>query len=182
MLEEIKGFIKAEAAVAVLHADSNPIILSHRLECLAAQTALSFYCQTNKNLWVPLFWIKYLDVSFSLVVVGPCFPFCFMISLFDILSIRFLMFMLNSPNMLENTKTIFLIWTQSLSPWSVMNIFYIFNLTIWPRNFQHILKKPFLKHLIFLIFGHCVKVTWMKKITLYKNIQNIIIFLPDQKL
>lgn len=30
VLEEIKGFIKAEAAVAVLHADSNPIILSHR--------------------------------------------------------------------------------------------------------------------------------------------------------
>ncbi|XP_017481372.1 PREDICTED: protein SCAI isoform X1 [Rhagoletis zephyria] len=29
VLEEIKGFIKAEAAVAVLHADSNPIILSH---------------------------------------------------------------------------------------------------------------------------------------------------------
>lgn len=30
VLEEIKGFIKAEAAVAVLHADSNPIVLSHR--------------------------------------------------------------------------------------------------------------------------------------------------------
>ncbi|TMW42278.1 hypothetical protein DOY81_012642, partial [Sarcophaga bullata] len=29
VLEEIKGFIKAEAAVAVLHADSNPIVLSH---------------------------------------------------------------------------------------------------------------------------------------------------------
>ncbi|KAL9903018.1 protein SCAI isoform 2-T7 [Glossina fuscipes fuscipes] len=34
VLEEIKGFIKAEAAVAVLHADSNPIILSHRLSPL----------------------------------------------------------------------------------------------------------------------------------------------------
>lgn len=31
VLDEIKGFIKAEAAVAVLHADSNPIVLSHRL-------------------------------------------------------------------------------------------------------------------------------------------------------
>ena len=30
VLEEIKGFIKAEAAVAVLHADTNPIVLSHR--------------------------------------------------------------------------------------------------------------------------------------------------------
>lgn len=30
VLEEIKGFIKAESAVAVLHADTNPIILSHR--------------------------------------------------------------------------------------------------------------------------------------------------------
>lgn len=30
VLDEIKGFIKAEAAVAVLHADSNPIVLSHR--------------------------------------------------------------------------------------------------------------------------------------------------------
>ncbi len=30
VLEEIKGFIKAEAAVAVLHADTNPIIVSHR--------------------------------------------------------------------------------------------------------------------------------------------------------
>lgn len=30
VLEEIKGFIKAEAAVAVLHADSNPIVLSYR--------------------------------------------------------------------------------------------------------------------------------------------------------
>lgn len=30
VLEEIKGFIKAESAVAVLHADSNPIVLSHR--------------------------------------------------------------------------------------------------------------------------------------------------------
>ncbi|XP_037905644.1 protein SCAI isoform X3 [Hermetia illucens] len=29
VLDEIKGFIKAEAAVAVLHADSNPIVLSH---------------------------------------------------------------------------------------------------------------------------------------------------------
>ncbi|XP_037035469.1 protein SCAI isoform X3 [Bradysia coprophila] len=29
VLEEIKGFIKAEAAVAVLHADTNPIIVSH---------------------------------------------------------------------------------------------------------------------------------------------------------
>lgn len=30
VLEEIKGFVKAEAAVAVLHADSNPIVLSYR--------------------------------------------------------------------------------------------------------------------------------------------------------
>lgn len=30
VLDEIKGFIKAEAAVAVLHADTNPIIVSHR--------------------------------------------------------------------------------------------------------------------------------------------------------
>ena len=30
MLDEIKGFIKADAAVSVLHADSNPIVLSHR--------------------------------------------------------------------------------------------------------------------------------------------------------
>lgn len=30
VLDEIKGFIKAESAVAVLHADSNPIVLSHR--------------------------------------------------------------------------------------------------------------------------------------------------------
>ena len=30
VLEEIKGFIKAEAVVAVLHADTNPIIVSHR--------------------------------------------------------------------------------------------------------------------------------------------------------
>jgi hypothetical protein len=30
VLEEIKGFIKADAAVSVLHADSNPIVLSHR--------------------------------------------------------------------------------------------------------------------------------------------------------
>lgn len=30
VLEEIKGFIKAESAVAVLHADTNPIVLSHR--------------------------------------------------------------------------------------------------------------------------------------------------------
>lgn len=30
VLEEIKGFIKAEAAVAVLHPDSNPIVLSYR--------------------------------------------------------------------------------------------------------------------------------------------------------
>ncbi|XP_065077743.1 protein SCAI isoform X1 [Ochlerotatus camptorhynchus] len=29
VLDEIKGFIKAEAAVAVLHADTNPIVLSH---------------------------------------------------------------------------------------------------------------------------------------------------------
>ncbi|ETN58103.1 hypothetical protein AND_010294 [Anopheles darlingi] len=29
VLEEIKGFIKAESAVAVLHADTNPIVLSH---------------------------------------------------------------------------------------------------------------------------------------------------------
>ncbi|XP_055319814.1 protein SCAI isoform X2 [Sitodiplosis mosellana] len=34
VLEEIKGFIKAEAAVAVLHADSNPIVLSYRLSPL----------------------------------------------------------------------------------------------------------------------------------------------------
>ncbi|XP_055701430.1 protein SCAI isoform X2 [Phlebotomus papatasi] len=34
VLEEIKGFIKAEAAVAVLHADTNPIVLSHRLSPL----------------------------------------------------------------------------------------------------------------------------------------------------
>lgn len=32
VLDEIKGFIKAETAVAVLHADSNPIVLSHRLD------------------------------------------------------------------------------------------------------------------------------------------------------
>lgn len=30
VLEEIKGFIKADAAVSVLHADSNPIVMSHR--------------------------------------------------------------------------------------------------------------------------------------------------------
>lgn len=30
VLDEIKGFIKADAAVSVLHADSNPIVLSHR--------------------------------------------------------------------------------------------------------------------------------------------------------
>lgn len=34
VLDEIKGFIKAEAAVAVLHADTNPIIVSHRYVCL----------------------------------------------------------------------------------------------------------------------------------------------------
>uniref|UniRef100_A0A182PLV3 Protein SCAI n=1 Tax=Anopheles epiroticus TaxID=199890 RepID=A0A182PLV3_9DIPT len=34
VLEEIKGFIKAESAVAVLHADTNPIVLSHRLSPL----------------------------------------------------------------------------------------------------------------------------------------------------
>ncbi|XP_063699214.1 protein SCAI isoform X2 [Culicoides brevitarsis] len=34
VLDEIKGFIKAESAVAVLHADSNPIVLSHRLSPL----------------------------------------------------------------------------------------------------------------------------------------------------
>lgn len=30
VLDEIKGFIQADAAVSVLHADSNPIVLSHR--------------------------------------------------------------------------------------------------------------------------------------------------------
>ncbi|KAJ6598489.1 Protein SCAI, partial [Pseudolycoriella hygida] len=34
VLDEIKGFIKADAAVSVLHADSNPIIVSHRLSPL----------------------------------------------------------------------------------------------------------------------------------------------------
>lgn len=36
VLEEIKGFIKAEAAVAVLHADSNPIVLSYRWEFIVS--------------------------------------------------------------------------------------------------------------------------------------------------
>ncbi|KAK0084283.1 hypothetical protein PV325_007327 [Microctonus aethiopoides] len=31
VLDEIKGFVKAESAVGVLHADSNPVILTHRL-------------------------------------------------------------------------------------------------------------------------------------------------------
>lgn len=35
VLDEIKGFIKAEAAVAVLHADSNPIVLSHRSDLMS---------------------------------------------------------------------------------------------------------------------------------------------------
>lgn len=30
VLEEIKSFIKADAMVSVIHADSNPIVLSHR--------------------------------------------------------------------------------------------------------------------------------------------------------
>lgn len=30
VLEEIKSFIKADAMISVLHADSNPIVLSHR--------------------------------------------------------------------------------------------------------------------------------------------------------
>ncbi|XP_077301693.1 protein SCAI [Arctopsyche grandis] len=34
VLDEIKSFIKAEAMVSVLHADSNPIVLSHRLSPL----------------------------------------------------------------------------------------------------------------------------------------------------
>lgn len=34
VLDEIKGFIKADQAVSVLHADSNPIVLTHRwAEC-----------------------------------------------------------------------------------------------------------------------------------------------------
>lgn len=38
VLEEIRGFIKAESAVAVLHADSNPIVLSHRwVNCLSSR-------------------------------------------------------------------------------------------------------------------------------------------------
>jgi Protein SCAI len=31
VLEEIKSFIKSDSVISVLHADSNPIILSHRL-------------------------------------------------------------------------------------------------------------------------------------------------------
>jgi hypothetical protein len=42
VLDEIKGFIKADAAVSVLHADSNPIVLSHR--CV-----LSVLDKTTKN-------------------------------------------------------------------------------------------------------------------------------------
>ncbi|XP_044734117.1 protein SCAI [Chrysoperla carnea] len=34
VLEEIKSFIKADAMISVLHADSNPIVLSHRLSPL----------------------------------------------------------------------------------------------------------------------------------------------------
>jgi Protein SCAI len=30
VLEEIKSFIKSDSVISVLHADSNPIILSHR--------------------------------------------------------------------------------------------------------------------------------------------------------
>lgn len=41
VLDEIKGFIKAESAVAVLHADSNPIILSHRWVFLIHQVLYS---------------------------------------------------------------------------------------------------------------------------------------------
>lgn len=49
VLDEIKGFIKAESAVAVLHADSNPIVLSHRL-------------------------VYSNHLSMCSVVLGPCFP------------------------------------------------------------------------------------------------------------
>jgi Protein SCAI len=43
VLDEIKGFIKADAAVSVLHADSNPIVLSHRCVKSALSTILLNY-------------------------------------------------------------------------------------------------------------------------------------------
>jgi hypothetical protein len=41
VLDEIKGFIKADAAVSVLHADSNPIVLSHRCVMSTLHSPLS---------------------------------------------------------------------------------------------------------------------------------------------
>lgn len=42
VLDEIKGFIKADAAVSVLHADSNPIVLSHRYAVLCMHFSTLF--------------------------------------------------------------------------------------------------------------------------------------------
>lgn len=42
VLDEIKGFIKADAAVSVLHADSNPIVLSHRYALLCMHFSTPF--------------------------------------------------------------------------------------------------------------------------------------------
>lgn len=47
VLDEIKGFIKADAAVSVLHADSNPIVLSHRYALARMQLFKPFFILLN---------------------------------------------------------------------------------------------------------------------------------------
>lgn len=78
VLEEIKGFIKAESAVAVLHADTNPIILSHRWDWVGEQ--MKAFCPSSPTTF--LFVWEELSVCYPLSV-GPSGDFSLCLKLFQ---------------------------------------------------------------------------------------------------
>uniref|UniRef100_A0A182SYN9 Protein SCAI n=1 Tax=Anopheles maculatus TaxID=74869 RepID=A0A182SYN9_9DIPT len=61
VLEEIKGFIKAESAVAVLHADTNPIVLSHSKSKQFKLSGISGLKYLGKTIWQN----KIYDITFA---------------------------------------------------------------------------------------------------------------------
>lgn len=67
VLDEIKGFIKADAAVSVLHADSNPIVLSHR--CVKNSSS------SNQSSFFVVVLIEFISFVFGVVIEISFFVF-----------------------------------------------------------------------------------------------------------
>lgn len=67
MLDEIKGFIKADAAVSVLHADSNPIVLSHR--CVKNSSS------SNQSSFFVVVLVEFISFVFGVVIEISFFVF-----------------------------------------------------------------------------------------------------------